>query len=212
MESTGEQNDDLVAVGKERMSNVDDERATFKSHLDGPCIVSPPEVSMWFQHELGADIMFAFHQLTTPVNTRGYQVEFASPTWRSGPASSRSTSASSPRCPHHWPYQALFGVLQGAQYEDLRCKAARGSRWINLHGFGIGEPGEGEPRHHHPLVQAVCREQAPSSWHLQSITVLQAIKTGVTPSISCLASRAGRNAAISHTPPTAAITFILLIL
>ncbi|MGO2153613.1 MAG: tRNA-guanine transglycosylase, partial [Brevibacterium aurantiacum] len=74
MESTGEQNDDLVAVGKERMSNVDDDGVTFKSHLDGTMHRFTPEVSMRVQHELGADIMFAFDELTTLVNTRGYQV------------------------------------------------------------------------------------------------------------------------------------------
>ena len=75
MEATGEQNDELVAVGKERLSNVDDDGVTFKSHLDGSMHRFTPEISMRVQHELGADIMFAFDELTTLVNTRGYQEE-----------------------------------------------------------------------------------------------------------------------------------------
>ena len=46
---------------------------TFRSHLDGSTHRFTPEVSIGIQHQLGADIIFAFDELTTLVNTRGYQ-------------------------------------------------------------------------------------------------------------------------------------------
>ena len=142
MEATGEQNDELVAVGKERLSNVDDDGVTFKSHLDGSMHRFTPEISMRVQHELGADIMFAFDELTTLVNTRGYQEESLERTrlWaiRCIEEHFRLTEERS-----HRPYQALFGVLQGAQYEDLRRQAAHDLGGMEVEGwsfdgFGIG--------------------------------------------------------------------------
>jgi queuine tRNA-ribosyltransferase len=137
MEATGEQNDDAVAVGKERMSNVDEDGVTFKSHLDGTMHRFTAEVSMQVQHQLGADIIFAFDELTTLMNTRGYQEESLERTrrWalRCAAEHQRLTAERS-----HRPYQALFGVLQGAQYEDLRRKAARDLGAMDFDGFGIG--------------------------------------------------------------------------
>ncbi|GAA4284578.1 tRNA guanosine(34) transglycosylase Tgt [Brevibacterium daeguense] len=137
MAATGEQNDDAIAVGKERMSNVDEDGVTFKSHLDGTMHRFTAEVSMQVQHQLGADIIFAFDELTTLMNTRGYQEESLERTrrWalRCAAEHQRLTEERS-----HRPYQALFGVLQGAQYEDLRRKAARDLGAMDFDGFGIG--------------------------------------------------------------------------
>ncbi|PRC47297.1 tRNA-guanine(34) transglycosylase, partial [Mycobacterium sp. ITM-2017-0098] len=67
------QTDDIIAEGKERLAHVDDDGVTFRSHLDGSSHRFTPEVSIGIQHQLGADIIFAFDELTTLVNTRGYQ-------------------------------------------------------------------------------------------------------------------------------------------
>ena len=69
------QADDIIAEGKDRLARVDDDGVTFTSHLDGSTHRFTPEVSMRIQHQLGADIIFAFDELTTLVNTRGYQEE-----------------------------------------------------------------------------------------------------------------------------------------
>lgn len=198
MESTGEQNDDLVAVGKERMSNVDDDGVTFKSHLDGTMHRFTPEVSMRVQHELGADIMFAFDELTTLVNTRGYQVESLERTrqWalRCIEEHQRQTAART-----HRPYQALFGVLQGAQYEDLRRKAARDLGGMDFDGFGIG--GALEKENLGTIIRWVCEELPENKpRHLLGISepddLFEAIKTGAD-TFDCVSpSRVARNAAI----------------
>ncbi len=136
-EFSGARSDQAVAAGKERMANVDDDGVTFKSHLDGSRHRFTAEVSMQVQHRLGADIIFAFDELTTLVNTRGYQEEALERTrlWalRCIAEHERLTAERS-----HRPYQALFGVIQGAQYEDLRRKAARDLGAMDFDGFGIG--------------------------------------------------------------------------
>ncbi|MDY6056074.1 tRNA guanosine(34) transglycosylase Tgt [Micrococcus sp.] len=116
--------DDAVAPGKERLANVDDDGVWFTSHLTGDRHRFTPEVSVGIQHRLGADVMFAFDELTTLHNSRGYQEEALERTrrWaqRCLDEHARLTTARASR-----PYQALFGVVQGAQYEDLRRKACR---------------------------------------------------------------------------------------
>lgn len=142
MDSTTFRADDVIAKNKDRLAHVDDDGVTFKSHLDGSMHRFTPEVSMQVQHKIGADIMFAFDECTTLHNTRGYQEKAL-----------QRTSAWAKRCldEHkaqtdsrtHSPYQALFGVIQGAQYEDLRREASRDlgsmqSSGISFDGFGIG--------------------------------------------------------------------------
>ncbi len=142
MDATGLVDDDVIAPGKTRLAHVDDEGVTFTSHLNGDRHRFTPEVSMRIQHELGADIMFAFDECTTLLNTRGYQE-----------SSLERTQAWAVRClaEHERqttervgkPYQALFGVVQGAQYEDLRRQAARDLAALEVDGrsfdgFGIG--------------------------------------------------------------------------
>ena len=134
--------DQVIAKNKERLAHVDDEGVTFKSHLDGSMHRFTSEVSMQIQHQLGADIMFAFDECTTLHNTRRYQEKALERTrlWakRCLQEHDRLTKVRSDK-----PYQALFGVLQGAQYEDLRRKAARDlgameSSGIQFDGFGMG--------------------------------------------------------------------------
>ncbi len=125
MDATGVEADDVIAPGKDRLANVDDDGVTFKSHVDGSMHRFTPEVSMQIQHQLGADIMFAFDELTTLMNTRGYQ-ESRSSVRRRGPSVASSSTSDSPSERAGKPYQALFGVVQGAQHEDLRRTAARG--------------------------------------------------------------------------------------
>jgi queuine tRNA-ribosyltransferase len=129
--------DVMVAPGKERLAHVDNDGVTFKSHLDGSMHRFTPEVSMRVQHDIGADIIFAFDELTTLMNSREYQVQSVERTFqwakRCVREHERLTQSETDRSP-----QALFGVIQGAQYEDLRRLAARQLRGLPFAGFGIG--------------------------------------------------------------------------
>jgi queuine tRNA-ribosyltransferase len=142
MDATTFRADDVVAPKKDRLAHVDDDGVTFKSHIDGSIHRFTPEISMQVQHHIGADIIFAFDECTTLHNTRHYQEGAVSRTsaW-AGRCLDEHQRLTDLRTNSH--YQALFGVIQGAQYEDLRRAAARdlgskSSSGITFDGFGIG--------------------------------------------------------------------------
>ena len=135
--------DAATAGGRRRLSRVDEDGVNFRSPLDGSAHRFTPETSVGIQHQLGADVMFAFDELTTLRNSRAYQE-----------ASVERTARWAQRCLDEHarltaqragkPYQALFGVVQGAQYEDLRRQACRGlvatraADGAGFDGYGIG--------------------------------------------------------------------------
>ncbi|CAB4851550.1 MAG: tRNA guanosine(34) transglycosylase Tgt [Actinobacteria bacterium] len=137
METDTVQSDDVIAENKTRLAHVDDDGVTFKSHLDGTQHRFTPEFSMQVQHQLGADIIFAFDELTTLMNTREYQVMSLERTrlWAQRCIAEHQKQTLE-RSDH--PYQALFGVIQGAQYEDLRRKAASDLGAMEFDGYGVG--------------------------------------------------------------------------
>jgi len=142
MSTEGLKEHDIRARGKDRWAHVDEEGVNFRSVIDGSKHRFTPEISMQIQHQLGADIMFAFDELTTLMNTRDYQEASVARTHRWAVRCLRAHATLTEERVGK-PYQALFGVIQGAQYEDLRRRAAAdlaalevdGSRFD---GFGLG--------------------------------------------------------------------------
>lgn len=137
MDVSGKQNDDVIAPGKERQAFVDEDGVTFRSHIDGSTHRFTPEVSMGIQHQLGADVIFAFDELTTLMNTRRYQEESVERTHRWAQrcltehnrltvARNQVPGLAAELADGQRPRQSLFGVIQGANYEDLRRQATRG--------------------------------------------------------------------------------------
>lgn len=147
METKDIKPEDVKARHKECYAHVDDDGVNFRSVINGSKHRFTPEKSMQIQHGLGADIMFAFDELTTLVDSREYQEESVERTrrWaeRCLEEHNRLTEARVGK-----PLQSLWGVVQGAQYEDLRRHAAQslvdmsdrfeaeGRRGFG--GFGIG--------------------------------------------------------------------------
>lgn len=204
MDTTRVQADDIIAEGKDRLARVDDDGVTFTSHLDGSTHRFTPEVSMQIQHQLGADIIFGFDELTTLVNTRSYQESSVERThqWaiRCLAEHRRLTEER-----HTKPYQALFGVVQGAQYEDLRRQATRGlvglrdSDGRGFDGYGIG--GALEKQNLATIVGWVTDELPEDKpRHLLGISepddLFSAVEAGAD-TFDCVSpSRVARNAAI----------------
>ncbi|VEJ58779.1 Queuine tRNA-ribosyltransferase [Arachnia propionica] len=134
MDTKGIVGDDVIAEGKTRRAHVDEDGVTFFSHLNGSRLRFTPEVSMTIQHQLGADIMFAFDELTTLMNTRDYQEASVARTHRWAVRCLRAHATLTEERVGK-PYQALFGVIQGAQYEDLRRRAAADLAALEVDGF-----------------------------------------------------------------------------
>ena len=203
MTAPSEQNDEITAGGRERLARVDEDGVNFRSHIDGSKHRFTPEFSMQVQHQLGADIMFAFDELTTLMNTRTYQESSVERTdrWaqRCLDEHVRLTKERS-----HKPYQALFGVVQGAQYEDLRRLACQGlvakeSDGQHFDGYGLG--GALEKSRIGEIV-SWCAEELPKDKprHLLGISepddIFAAVAVGADTFDCVNPSRVARNAAI----------------
>lgn len=138
---------DIRAAKKDRMARVDEDGVDFRSVIDGSRHRFTPEKSMEIQHQLGADIIFAFDELTTLVDTRQYQEASVARTHRWARRCLEAHEKLSNERTHR-PEQQLWGVVQGAQYEDLRRQATRGLMELDrearaegrrgFDGFGIG--------------------------------------------------------------------------
>jgi len=127
----------LKAENKRRLSRVTDEGVYFKTKEGGDEKFFTPEYSMEFQHKIGADIIMAFDELTNIGESREYNEKALDRTHRWGirclAEHQKLTNERDSK-----PYQALFGVLQGAHYQDLREKAARDLGAMDFDGYGLG--------------------------------------------------------------------------
>jgi len=116
-----------------KIATVDPNGVMFRSHSDGSAHYFTPEKSIEIQHNLGADIMFAFDECTSPHESLHYQKEALERTHRWAKRSleyhkSKENSES----------QALFGIVQGGRDESLRKESATVIGGMDFDGFGIG--------------------------------------------------------------------------
>ncbi len=188
-----------IAIAKkgQRHAWVDDDGVTFKSHLDGSMHKFTPEFSMQVQAGIGADIMFSFDELTSLIDPYEYQVEALERTHRWAERSLAEVQRIRKERPDK-PYQALFGVLQGANYEDLRKQTAEFLGAMDFDGYGIGGALEKEQ-----MAEIIrwCNQILPKSRprHLLGISepddIFAAIEQGVD-TFDCVSpTRVGRNGA-----------------
>ncbi len=113
---------------------IDEEGVTFTSHIDGSMHRFTAERSIDIQHNIGADIIIAFDECTSPTAAKEYQKEAMDRTHR---WAKRSILA------HKQNYSALkkqgiYGVVQGGRHLDLRQESARALSAMDFDGFGIG--------------------------------------------------------------------------
>lgn len=118
---------------RKTLVRIDEDGVDFSSHRDGSRHRFTPEKSIEIQHAIGADIIFAFDECTSPEAPYAYQKEAMERTHR---WALRSLTR------HQQPttnnQQVLFGIVQGGRFEDLRKESARTIGKMNFDGFGIG--------------------------------------------------------------------------
>jgi len=122
-----------------------EEGVSFKwTHGDGRDVFLSPEISMKIQQKLGADIAMAFDEC----------VPYPS-TWKESHDAVDRTLRWLDRCiaAHDRPDQALFGIVQGSTYKDLRTRSASETAQRDLPGFAIGGVSVGEG--HDLMMEAV---------------------------------------------------------
>ncbi len=125
--------------GLGKLATIDEDGVTFKSYKDGSVHRFTPERSMEIQWNLGADMIFAFDECTSPMAPYEYQKQAMDRTHRWALRSlTRHNELDSEKV------QALLGVVQGGRFEDLRAESAKilaemtTEKGDMFDGFGIG--------------------------------------------------------------------------
>ncbi len=118
--------------------NIKEEGVHFRNHMNGDKLFLSPEKAMHIQNDLGSDIMMAFDECPPFPATHEYMK-----------SSVERTSRWAERCleAHARPEdQALFGIIQGGEYEDLRKQSAQDLVSLDFPGYAIGGLSVGEPK------------------------------------------------------------------
>ena len=126
-----------------KLNKISEEGVLFQSHIDGSRHILTPEKSIEIQQALGSDIMMAMDECTPWPADKSYAKK-----------SLERTTRWLERCVNTWAWgdardqaldQALFGIIQGGTYEDLRVQSAKEVTSFDLPGYGIGGLSVGEP-------------------------------------------------------------------
>jgi len=131
------------------LRKITEEGVSFRSHHDGSTQFLSPEKSMEIQMALGADIAMAFDECTPYPADYEYACR-----------SMRLTTRWARRClaVHNRADQALFGIIQGGMYADLRRESAEDLVEMDFPGYAIGGLSVGEPK---PIMYEVLEQTIP---------------------------------------------------
>ncbi len=131
------------------LRKISEEGVAFRSHHDGSQQFLSPEKSMEIQMALGSDIVMAFDECTPYPADYEYACR-----------SMRLTTRWAKRCQavHNREDQALFGIVQGGMYADLRRESAEQLVAMDFPGYAIGGLSVGEPK---PLMYEVLEQTVP---------------------------------------------------
>ncbi len=116
---------------------ITEEGVTFKNHLNGDTLFLTPEKSIQIQNDLGADIIMSFDECPAYPSTHQYMRDSVERTLR---WAKRGKEA------HNNINQALFGIVQGGEYPDLRKYSAIETVNIGFDGYAIGGTSVGESK------------------------------------------------------------------
>jgi queuine tRNA-ribosyltransferase/7-cyano-7-deazaguanine tRNA-ribosyltransferase len=116
---------------KKRLARIDETGVEFRSHLDGSRQLLTPEISIRVQRQLGADLVLAFDECTSPLSDYRYTR-----------LAMERTHRWALRCLEAWgesaPGYGLYGIVQGGAYADLRDESARFIGGLPFDGLAVG--------------------------------------------------------------------------
>lgn len=119
------------------LRKIKEEGVEFRSHIDGSKHFISPETSIDIQNALGSDIMMCFDECVPYPADYEYAKQ-----------SMERTTRWAKRCKEHhkdWSTQALFGIVQGGMYRDLREQSAKDLVEMDFSGYAVGGLSVGEP-------------------------------------------------------------------
>ena len=116
---------------------ITEEGVHFKNHLNGDKLFLSPEKAIQIQNDLGADIIMSFDECPPYPSTHTYMKDSVERTLR---WAKRGKEA------HQNDKQALFGIVQGGEFEDLRAYSAQELVKMDFPGYSIGGTSVGESK------------------------------------------------------------------
>lgn len=117
---------------------IKEEGVYFKNHINGDALFLSPEKSIDIQNKLGADIIMSFDECPPYPATREYMEDSVERTLR---WAKRGYDAHK-----NWDTQALFGIVQGGEFEDIRERSAKALVEMDFPGYSIGGTSVGESK------------------------------------------------------------------
>jgi queuine tRNA-ribosyltransferase len=126
------------------LNRITEEGVAFQSHIDGARHLFTPEKVMEIEHTLGADIIMAFDECTPYPCTHEYAKQSHERTlrWAERCVKHLETLSDREECLE----QALFGIVQGSVFPDLRKQSAKALSAMDFPGYAIGGLSVGEPK------------------------------------------------------------------
>lgn len=118
-----------TAATQAKLSRVDDDGVTFRSHIDGSTHRLTPESSILIQEKLGADVILAFDEPTSPLHDEVYTARALERTHRWAERSLAAKQRAD---------QALYGIVQGGAFQRLREESAAFIGGLAFDGYAIG--------------------------------------------------------------------------
>ena len=173
-----------------------EEGCHFRSHIDGSKHLFTPESVIDTERTIGADIMMAFDECPPGDAPREYAAKSLGLTERWLDRCFNQYHRTSPKYGH---YQALFPIVQGCTYPDLRARAAENVKQYDADGYAIGGLAVGEPTEVMyemiEVVNAILPEDRPR--YLMGVgtpvNILEGIERGVDMFDCVMPTRNGRN-------------------
>ncbi len=119
----------VFSLAKNKEKDIVEEGVHFKSHIDGSALLLTPEKSIQIQNELDSDIAMSFDECPPASASYEYLKQSVERTLR---------WAKRGKAVHSNPKQALFGIVQGGAYKDLRKFSAEETVKLDFDGYSIG--------------------------------------------------------------------------
>lgn len=181
------------------LRKIKEEGVYFHSHIDGRRIFMGPEESMQIQSNLGSTVAMAFDECPSSVAERDYVENSVARTYRwlvrCKAEMQRLNSLEGTVNPH----QMLFGINQGAVYEDIRIENAKRISGLDLDGYALGglAVGESHEEMYHIIEETVPYLPRKKPTYLMGVgtpeNILEAVERGVDFFDCVYPSRNGRH-------------------
>jgi queuine tRNA-ribosyltransferase len=181
------------------LRKIQDDGVTFRSHLDGSTHHFTPESVVRLQRQIGSDIMMVLDECAPYPCDRAYAEASVELTRQWAERSKEEFERTAPLYGHR---QALFGIVQGSVFRDLRERSSSGLVSMNFHGYAIGGLAVGEPVEDMYGMTEFCEHFLPTAKprYLMGVgtpeNLIEAVARGMDMFDCVLPTRNGRNASL----------------